>query len=231
MRASAIIKAVSTDLNDQKQGYEYTTWPYEMLLQYLHEAVVQLAPLFQKFFISQKVVEIEPGDGWQKACDCERIVSVLGESTSDGQQIIRHLRRQNEEETAALVWNSRVDCGGSSADYAMTGYVISSADDALFRVIPPVPRGDKPHYVLVNCFSVPASGESVDVPQTLVPMVKQWMLMRAYAVDSENNPVVVQLADTHRQIYFKQLEMALAAQTKDEADRGSVRAVQNAPAQ
>lgn len=231
MQATDIIRAVSTDLNDQEPGYEYTTWPYEMLLQYLYEAVVQLAPLFQKFFISQKVVEIEPGDGWQKACDCERIVSVLGESTQDGQQIIRHLRRQSEEETDALVWNGRAVCSGNTGAYTMTGYVISDADDALFRVIPPVPRGDKPHYVLVNCFSVPASSANLDVPQMLVPMVKQWMLARAYAVDSENNPVVVQLADTHRQIYFKQLEMALAAQAKDEADRGRVRTVQNTPAQ
>lgn len=231
MQAAAIIKAVSTDLNDQAYGHEYTTWPFEMLLQYLHEAVVQLAPLFQKFFISQKVVEVEPGDGWQRACDCERIVSVLGESSKDGKQIIRRLRRQTEEENEALVWHGRTVCGSGLSDYTMTGYVISSADDALFRVIPPVPRGDKPHYVLVNCFSVPAVSAGMDVPQTLVPMVKQWMLMRAYAVDSENNPVVVQLSDTHRQTYFKQLEMALAAQAKDEADRGRDRAVQDAPAQ
>lgn len=231
MDVGAVVKAVSLDLNDQERGYEYAHWPYDMLLLYLHEALVNLSAPFKKYFISQKVVRVEPGDGWQKACDCESILSVPGESTEDGQQIIRRLRRYDDAASEKFMWSSNAPhCSGGKA-YQMSGYVVNSADDSLFRVIPPVPRDEvKPHYVLAECFSVPSLEATETVPDSLVPLVKQWMLMRAYAVDSENNPVVVQLSETHRQTYFRMLEIQLTAMREITAD-DRVRAVQSASAQ
>lgn len=232
MIASAVIAAVSQDLNDQEPGYEYTTWSYDMLQRYLQEAVIQLSSYFRKYFVTQKVVQVESGGDWQSVCDCESIIKILGESTSDGQHIIRRLRYLREEAESRLIWNGgKVACSGHSDNYAMTGYVINDADDSLFRVVPPVPIGSTPHYVKVECVSTPHVTDDYDVPQRLLPMVKQWMLMRAYAVDSENNPVVVQLSETHRQTFFRLLELGIAALAKEEVERDSLRVVQNSPAQ
>lgn len=232
MDVNRIIAAVSQDLNDQESGNEFIQWPYDMLLLYLHEAVTQIAPYFKKYFTTQQVVEIEQGDIWQRACSCESVLDVLGEVTADGKQILRRLRRYGEDELVAVMWgDNNGGCPVSHRDYTMDGYVINDVDDSMFRVTPPVPRGDKKHYVLINCYSLPDINSLTDVPDMFVPMVKQWMLARAYAVDSENNPVIVQLSERHAQLFFKMLDSqkALAEQEKKD-DVNSIRAIPDRPA-
>lgn len=227
MRVGDIIRAVSRDLNDHEPGYEYTHWPYEQLAEYLHEALVQLSAVFKKFFVVRRVVELQPGGGWQAACECSQILRVIGETTSDGQQILRFLTHATDNPD--LIWGDKIrSCG----NYVPESYAISSTDNALFRVFPALPRGSKSRYVLVECYVTPESvQDATDVPGRLVPMVKQWMMSRAYMVDSENNTTVVQLADQHLKIYNSLVQQAIAVFEREEATNGSVRAVSDRPAQ
>lgn len=226
MRVSTILRDVSWDLNDQEQGYEYLTWPKEILRSYLYEVLSQLAGVFRKLFLVHKVVRVQPGGLWQKACSCEQIVRIVGEVTEDGQQIVRYLSDVTDD--TRLVWAGNITrCPGSLLDnYEMTGYSISNTDDSAFRVYPPVPRGEQNHFVLVECFENPADApDDYDVPARMVPLVKEWMLMRAYGVDSENNPVVLQVSQNHEQTYFKLLQLQLAALKAEDEEHGDLRTV------
>lgn len=227
MRAGVLIQEVSRDLNDQEPGYEYLTWPKEQLRSYLLEAVTQLAVLFRKLFLVQRVVQVKPGGLWQKASCCDQILRVVGEVTEDGEQLLRYL--SNVTDDTRSVWPGAVTrCPQNPDSYEMTGYSINNLDDSLFKVYPPVPRGGQPHYVLVGCLDSPSSvADDYDIPMRLVALVKQWMLARAYAVDSENNQAVMQISENHKQTYFRLLDLELAAAKREEAEHGDLRTVSN----
>lgn len=228
MKVRDIIWEVSRDLNDQEYGYEYTTWPREQLRSYLYEALTQLAVMFRKFFIVRHVVHVKPGGLWQRACTCEQILRVVGEVTEDGEQLLRYL--SNVTDDTRTVWPGAVErCPASlHGNYEMTGYSINNIDESMFKVYPEMPRGGPDHYVLVECFDSPdGAPDDFNVPVRLVALVKQWMLMRAYTVDSENNPTVVQVADGHRQTYLKLLELELAALQREEKEHGDLRTISN----
>lgn len=229
MRADEVIRAVSWDLNDQEPGYEYTHWPKSQLAGYLHEALVQLSAQFQKFFVTQRVAEIQPGGGWQRACDCSQVLRVVGETSKDGKQTFRLLSHLRDDPD--LVWGGAVTrC--EMLSYVPQSYSISTTDNSLFKILPPIPRGSKPRYVLVECYSTPDTiTDSTDIPNTLMPAVKQWMMARAYMVDSENNQLVVQLADQHMKLYSMLVQQMQAIDAREEMENGSVRAVSDSPAQ
>lgn len=229
MKSGDIIREVSRDLNDQETGYEYTTWPKEQLRSYLYEAITQLAVLFRKLFLVQHVVRVKPGGLWQKACICEQIIRIVGEVTEDGEQLIRYL--SNVTDDTRLVWAGGIErcpVGEAHGKYEMTGYSINNVDESMFKVYPPIPRGEEDHFILVECFDSPSGApDDFNVPTRLVALVKQWMLYRAYAVDSENNPTVIQISNMHRETYMKLLEMELAALQREEEEHGSLRTVPN----
>lgn len=224
MIASSVIAEVSHDLNDQVPGYEYTRWSVEQLHSYLREALVAVGHQFQKEFVGMVIVELEPGGDWQKACDCSSIVRIVGESTKSG-KLRRYLRKIADVE--ADLWTGDIShCPARGKDYAIDGYSISVVDDSLFRVYPPVPP-NVTKYVLVECFKEP-DGYSLDtdVPEKLVVMVKQWMLYRALSVDSENNPTITELANTHQKTYFNLMKALLEAEEREKMLYDDLRAVQ-----
>lgn len=227
MKVGDILYECSRDLNDHEPGYEYTTWPKEQLRSYLYEALTQLSVLFRKLFLVRRVVRVKSGGLWQRACSCEQIIRIVGEVTEDGEQLIRYL--SNVTDDTRLVWSGVVErcpVGNTQSRYEMTGYSISNVDESTFKVYPPIPRGEPDHFVLVECFDSPnGAPDGFNVPTRLVPMVKQWVLMRAYAVDSENNQLIVQISENHKATYLKLLELELAALQREEAEHGSLRTV------
>lgn len=223
MLGGDIIREVSLDLNDQEPGYEYTRWTRDQLQTYLREALFEVSSRFKSWFLQTVTVRVEPGAGWQKACDCSEIVRLLGEADSSG-RILNFLSKQADD--VDLVWSGAPDpCAANARYYRMRRYSISSTDDAYFRVYPPVPAG-LTRYVLVECFKRPDGDMHDDVPDTAVAMVKQWMLYRALSVDSENNTTITQLATTHKDTFFKLAEAALELQLLEERRNGSLREVQ-----
>lgn len=236
MNVGTIIFDVSRDLNDQVDGAAYIRWTQGQLHSYLIEAVTQLSALYKQLFHKQVVVRLKSGDVWQEACDCTHIIRVVGESTWDG-TVTRQLREMSDE--SVYKWPGSVldHCRPSSADSELNGYSISSVKDSMFKVHPPVAPG-REKFVLVECYSQPGEKElqstSYDVPDRLVQAVKQWMLYRALIVDSENNPAIIQVADTHMKVYTaltQELSMESAKQEAEQhASSSGVRAVQNGSA-
>ena len=224
METSAVIREISLDLNDQEPGYEYTRWSVEQLLSYVREALGSVSDLLRDLFVKQKVVRVERG--WQRACDCTSILRVLGESDAQG-NVIRRLWKQIDD--ADNVWGGvEPRCSSSISGYEMSSYLISSTDPKGFQVLPPLPPTVE-KYVLLECYERPDGTDlAYDIPAEVVAMVKQWALYRALAVDSENNPTITQLAQTHFSTFQALLKEAQDRREREKLDeRRGVRAVQN----
>ena len=233
MNAGTIIFDVSRDLNDQVDGAAYIRWTQGQLQSYLIEAVTQLSAVYKQLFHKQVVVRLKSGDVWQEACDCTHIIRIVGESTWDG-TVTRQLREMSDESVYKWPGDVLDHCRPAAANSELAGYSISSVKDSMFKVYPPVAPG-REKFVLAECYSQPGADEiasaDYDVPDRIVQAVKQWMLYRALIVDSENNPTIVQVADTHMKVYtalVQELTMESKEQEmKQHASSGSVRAVQN----
>lgn len=214
MTGADLIRQVSLDLNDQEPGHEYVRWTVPQLQSYMREALRELGEQFGDWFMERIVVPVQPGGDWQSACSCTHIIRIVGEATKEG-RVIRYLARTLDDE--ANTWPGDVwDVCAVGRKYTMDSYSISSVDDAMFRVSPPVPPTERQRYVLVECYATPSGDLEADIPLRAEAMVKQWMLYRALAIDSENNATITQLAEQHKQTYFALLKLAMAKQDEEQ---------------
>lgn len=232
MIASAIIEDVSLDLNDAVQGFAFVRWTREQLESYYREAFSTISKGLREPFIHNEVVKVRQGGGWQKACEhCTTILRVLYECSETGVPIGPLV---NATDTSEVIWTGPFisPCmRAHKSRYVMRTYTLSTTDSTLFQVYPPVPEGaDK--WVMLECYSEPDLYDmTVDVPDHFVAAIKQWMLYRALAVDSENNPAITQLAVQHRDTHFELMKLLMSMREKELNERhDTVRAVQSPPA-
>lgn len=219
MQPEHIVQQVSLDLTDQEPGYEYARWPFRQLTHFLQEAVNHAVRVLPDLFIKTVVVKLEPGDVWQESCSCTRIVRALGETDESGRRIIRGLRRTTDSGTLLWQGTGTAHCPRVSGPYRMESYSVNSTDARSFRVYPPVPATEtKPHYVALECVTQPSMEGGDDVPWDIVAACKQWMLWRALAQDSENNPTAAEVAGRHRETFFKLIDDLHAATVREEAE-------------
>lgn len=226
-----VIRSVSLDLNDQEPGNEYIHWPYEQLRHYLFEAMQQISQVAHKLFTQRKIVKVESGATWHKACcECDQIIRIIGETDADG-NLLHTLRRiQDNPDNEWPVALSDM-CPVTDDTYEMEGYSISNIDDTYFQVIPAVPEGSV-RYVMIECFvGVHEITDNYDVGWRFVAMVRMWMLGRAYMMDSENTQAVFQLGAQYIQLWAKLLEELRARLDSEEKEKkignDSVGAVSN----
>lgn len=231
MIASAIIEDVSLDLNDAVQGFEFVRWSREQLESYYREALSAVSKGLREPFIHNEIVKVQQGGGWQKACEhCTTILRVLYECSETGTPLGPLV---NATDASDVIWTGPFITPCMRAQkraYRMRTYTLSTTDSAQFQIYPPVPYGvDK--WVMLECYSEPDLYDmTLDIPDHFVAPVKQWMLYRALAVDSENNPVITQLAMQHRDTHFKLMEYLLSMRKKELDERhDTVRAVQGPP--
>lgn len=228
MTARDIIGAVSFDLNDQEPGYEFEHWTYEMLKQYLLEALIDLSQTFYRFFIRRYVVKAESGGVWQQACcDCDQVVRVVGETDETGQKILRTLIRITDNPDNEWPTDTEKICLKDPDEYQMVGYSISDTDGKYFRLVPP-PTDGKDHYVAIECYTHIHSASDDDIIfWRFIPIVKEWMLARAYMVDGENNPAIFQLGKNHLEMYDMLVKRLLARSETEEEEKDFERTSQS----
>ncbi len=197
MTSADVILSVSVDLNDQEPGFEYIRWEYDQIARYVCEAVTTLGTIAKDLFTVQCVVPVDTSHTWTKSCPrCSVINRVLGESDADG-NIIRYLT--NPLDIEANQWPGPVyRCPVTADNYTPSGYTVNANQPDEFRILPPPPAGVT-MWVVVECFSAHTCGE--DVPDELVPAVRQWCLYRALAVDAENNPAIIGLSQQHYKVF------------------------------
>lgn len=225
MLVSTIIRDVSRDLNDQIPGYEYTRWPQDQLLSYLQEALIEVSSVYRSLFVERVVVKITSGTNWQKACDCSHIVRVLGLSDRDG-NINKYLTKSDDNDANVWAGDIRGCASGKASD--VTSYAINAVDDTQFRIYPPLLPGQSTHAV-IECYKIPTDVDgSYNVPDRVVPAIKQWMLYRSLLIDSENNNAIVNVAKMHMETYTSLVQAMTAENMAREAQHGnSVRTQQS----
>lgn len=225
MLTSAIIRDVSRDLNDQIPGYEYTRWPQDQLLSYLQEALIEVSSVYRSLFVERVVVKVGSGAEWQKACDCSHIVRVLGLSDKDG-HITKYLTKSDDND--ANVWSGDIRGCASGKASDVTSYAINAVDDTQFRIYPPLLPGQSTHAV-IECYKTPTGIDgSYNVPDRVVPAIKQWMLYRSLLIDSENNTAIVNVAKMHMETYTSLIQAMTTENMAREAQHGnSVRTQQS----
>lgn len=217
MKIEQLVHDVSVDLNDQARGYEYLHWTEDQLASYAIEALGWILDRDKLHLFTgqcrQKlthtvVVKIEPGMGWTKACGCYKLIRVLGECDAHG-HVIRRLRNLTDDDNLSWFGDQYAKCSRYYSSYRMDGAIVSDYDDDMLRVTPPVLHGME-RFVLVECRRCPCDVTDLDdIPNVLVGMVKQWMLYRALAVENENNPVFVQMAEGHKTTFFTLYDKAV----------------------
>ncbi len=174
MVMSEVIREISLDLNDQEMGYEYTRWTIDQLKNYVQEGLSIIGRPLKSLFSADFIIEIDPGAGWQVACDCTVIERIVGETDSYG-NVIQYLSRSLDKEENT--WAGRPQrCINNPNAYRMIGYTVSEDDQNEFRIYPPAPPGIK-RYVWVKCFKAPTSFSfDDDIPGEVVPIIKQCLI-------------------------------------------------------
>lgn len=219
MLARDVIQATSVDLNDQEPGYEYTHWPYEQLRHYLFEAMQQICQVAHKLFLQRKIIKLESGATWYKACcDCDQIIRIIGEVDDTG-NLLHTLRRIDDNPDNEWPTDVSNACSISDKDYEMEGYSISRTDDTYFQVVPAIPDGAV-RYVMLECFvGIHDLADDYDVSWRFVSMVKMWMLGRAYMMDSENTSALFQLGERYISLWGKMFGELLTNMDKEDKEK------------
>lgn len=214
-----LIQSVSMDLNDQEPGNEYIHWPYEQLRHYLFEAMQQICQAAHKLFIQRKIVQVEGGATWHKACcECDQIIRVIGETDADG-NLLHTLRRIQDNPDNEWPVSIPDMCPVTDETYKMEGYSISNIDDTYFQVVPAVPEGST-RYIMLECFvGIHQITDEYDVSWRFVAMVKMWMLARAYMMDSENTPAVFQMGAKYMDLWLKMYAELQANMESEEKEK------------
>lgn len=214
-----LILSVSMDLNDQEPGNEYIHWPYEQLRHYLFEAMQQICQVAHKLFTERKIVTVQGGAVWQRACcECDQIIRVIGETDANG-NLLHTLRRIQDNPDNAWPVSIPDLCPVTDETYEMEGYSISNIDDTYFQVIPAVPAGST-RYVMLECFvGVHEITDNYNVLWRFVAMVKMWMLARAYMMDSENTQGVFQLGERYMALWAQMFQALSAEMDKEEKEK------------
>lgn len=237
MHINQLILEVSRDLNDQVPGSEYLRWPYEQLLSYYEEVLLELAEAAKWLFTRTVVVPLEPCTTWQYTCDCTHIYRVYGECTKDGDLL--NVAQETSDDDIYLwpngEFSNRCDTINRTRSTKFTSYKINRVSDDQFSVSPPVSPTDSPRYALVECYGKPnSSDESFSIPDEFIKPIKQWMLYRALIIDAENNDAIREIAKTHLQVYQSCLAAFIAKEKELEEKRNgnnSARTVQNGASQ
>ena len=181
-----VVEEVSTYLVDQEPEFEFTHWSEVEILTYLQDALRILAMNAKHLFVSDKVITLRPGENQTLAAGCDELRSVQGNVDRHG-NLTTSTRRTSLRAAQTI---NRPMCGASEEGYRVGTYQMDPGNPKTFNVQPPVPtRGT--HRVLVSCYGVPlirSVEEELPVPDTVIPIVKEFMMYYAYGQDTESVP-------------------------------------------
>lgn len=196
MLVSSLLVSIADDLNDNENGFLFTTWKESLVVDWILEALQLSFTERKDLFNSLRVLEVDPCTTYQTACDCTSIRRVIGQSTESG-RVIKELRKRSATATS---WTGRI-CAPRFNE-TLSEYAIEGDTNQLW-LYPPIAPGKKV-YVLIECFVIPSSiDSSFDIPEELVPAVRQWVLYRAKSMDEEMTQLMIQTAELHKQTFWQ----------------------------
>ena len=213
-----LLLSYAQDLNDAYPGHEFSIWPQEQLLGFFNEALCLIAAHRPDMFTELKVVRVEPCSNYLDLCDCEKVLDVLGQSNSKGNNI-RPIQRRKER---ATVWT------GSKKKQEFTDRITEYElldKSNLVRVFPQNLDPTKGIYVVVRCSISPKTyaldDEAPDERCAFLAAARHWVLYNAKMIDGEFSQTMQSQAKEHREMFTAILQMVKQADDQyDEKLRG-----------
>lgn len=199
---------------DGCDGQNFVRWGKEDLLHYAKDALSNLYTLYPKKFTTVQEIELAPGK-IQKLPDGLTLLSkVLGAHTNG--DAIASIASPTHTRLADVFSH---ECGKTNQystaakDYTLNGYELETSADNIFYVSPPVPKTEDPVMVTVLCSKVPSTDFSFTdiVPSWAHSLLLEWMLYRAFIVDSESQTDVAN-AELHHKNFFSLLSGILQSE-------------------
>ena len=192
-----VIYAASVQLSDQRPRQEYTRWTKAMLVQYLNDAMAEISSIRPEAFALRQWVTLVPGyiqtvPGPTDAVPQGTMSFVKIEQNADGTMAYEgdtELLKAMGTTPPKLV-RLRYDADGNVL-FNVRSYSIDSTDPKTYYVSPAVPIGVQVSVLgsfVCNpwVYSVQNLGETVDVAPGIFNLAQDYMLGRAYEIDSES---------------------------------------------
>ena len=203
-----LLLSYAQDLNDAYPGHEFSIWSQEQLLGFFNEALCLIAAHRPDMFTELKVVRVEPCSNYLDLCDCEKVLDVLGQSNSKGNNI-RPIQRRKER---ATVWT------GSKKKQEFTDRITEYElldKSNLVRVFPQNLDQTKDIYVVVRCSISPKTysldDEAPDERCAFLAAARHWVLYNAKMIDGEFSQTMQSQAKEHREMFTAILQMVKQA--------------------
>lgn len=208
-----ILLGYAKDLDDAYSGHEFSIWEADDLLRYFNEALCLIATHRPDMFTEQKVVPVDTCNRYAEACDCTKVLDVLGQCDKNGKNV-RPVQRRKER---ATVW------AGTRQKPTFTTQITSYElleKSSLIRLYPENLDPTAEMYVLIRCAVQPKTYTMTDgAPDercAFMVAAAQWVLGRAKAIDGEFSQTMKQASETHFKAFWDILGMA--KQSDDEYD-------------
>ena len=203
-----LLLSYAQDLNDAYPGHEFSIWSQEQLLGFFNEALCLIAAHRPDMFTELKVVRVEPCSNYLDLCDCEKVLDVLGQSNSKGNNI-RPIQRRKER---ATVWT------GSKKKQEFTDRITEYElldKSNLVRVFPQNLDPTKDIYVVVRCSISPKTyaldDEAPGERCAFLAAARHWVLYNAKMIDGEFSQTMQSQAKEHREMFTAILQMVKQA--------------------
>jgi hypothetical protein len=206
-----LISRASKILNDDKPGYENTSWSVECLLDFLNEGLCQLAAYRPTEFVECIELCLVPGAKQQLPPGVSELVTIEGTEdpeVDDGASDDPAPTMSSGDMVKAL--RGKKTCVSSTDDncgpYIVAGYRNAKGASDLFFVEPPVPFGEAP-VVSAQVVKMPVPLTACDLDSAVQteckfdPALVDWILYRAFSMDTESQ-YAYQVSRRHQSAFY-----------------------------
>lgn len=187
--AGDLFYSCGLELNDLEPGNEHLRWTVPELAEYLTGAVAQVAALKPTLFTSFVPIGLAAGAVQTVPAQYTELIDVLYNLNSDGSQG----ERVTQGSFSAARALGRPSCS-SDGGYVVKSYSAHPDNDTYFYVDPLVPAGTSAAvWALVRLApsKITQASDAVvmanTTPETYREALKDWMLYRAFAKDTESS--------------------------------------------
>lgn len=211
------ITHVSGQLSDQRSGHEFARWPRPTVLEYLNEALIEVATYRPEAFSSEVEFTLVPGARQQlpNKGTLENVVNTDGSvAHPSDDKIFKAFSPYAPCAPTPVFVNGQVK-------YAIKSYAVDSGDPTVFYVSPSVPsasltpvrltiNGVPPRYTLADWDT------AIAMRVSFYNNVIDYMMARAYQRDTES-----QVSQAQAQRLFQLFYQTMGAKYKIDSARNS----------
>lgn len=210
---------ISTQLNDQENGFEYTRWTRPTLIGYVSDALAQIGLYRPDAFTTIQTVTLVPGQQQTLPDGIVTLSSILSNNSPDNPLAVMrddlNLLRSFSKKTC----NQALDKDGNVV-YTLSGYFYDVRNPKYFFVSPPVPQGMNvaPTIEISGTISPPILTmadwfKDLPVDNKYYNAVTSWALSKAYEVDTESETSFRNM-NYHRGEFYKMMGIKYNQESK-----------------